>query len=140
MTPTTNHEDSHRSSEDIRAIADRVDDLSLCIAHLAEIVQGLFDRSGRPIGHARPSRSAYIATEAQDEGLSRRVDQLRRRCGDQERRSADIAARIDGHDRLLRMLCLAVKELEDPYGFGQSLDERIGADNPFPDGDDGDIP
>ena len=33
--------------------------------------------------------------------------------------------RASDHDEALRIVCALLKEIDDPYGFGESLDERI---------------
>lgn len=49
---------------------------------------------------------------------------------------ADTASRLDlrirEHDRTLKDACNLIRELDDPYGFGASLDERLLSDeDPF---------
>ena len=37
----------------------------------------------------------------------------------------DLASRASNQEETLSMLCTVLKELDDPYGFGRSLDERV---------------
>ena len=62
--------------------------------------------------------------------LARSVVRLARRLREAESRTRKLAARVDDHEKSLRMVCEILKQLDDPYGFGLSLDDRIGDDDP----------
>jgi hypothetical protein len=42
-----------------------------------------------------------------------------------ESRVSGLATRASDQQETLRMMCSVIQEIDDPYGFGQSLDERI---------------
>jgi hypothetical protein len=39
-----------------------------------------------------------------------------------------LAGRVSDQDEAVRMMCSVLKEIDDPYGLGQSLDERLFGD------------
>ena len=53
------------------------------------------------------------------------MGQLDRRIGQIESRVSGLATRASDQQEALRMMCSVIQEIDDPYGFGQSLDERI---------------
>jgi hypothetical protein len=53
------------------------------------------------------------------------IDQLERRIRQIETRVSDLATRASDQQEALRMMCTVIQELDDPYGFGLSLDERV---------------
>ena len=57
--------------------------------------------------------------------LTRWVSLLDQRLSDTRTRSEWLAGQVSKHDESLRMVCHILKEIDDPYGFGLSLDERI---------------
>jgi hypothetical protein len=57
--------------------------------------------------------------------IFRWLGQLEHRMSQTESRVAQLASRASDHDESLRMVCSVLKEIDDPYGFGLSLDERI---------------
>lgn len=57
--------------------------------------------------------------------LARSVVRLARRVREVETHSRELASQVDSHEQSLRMICEILKQLDDPYGFGLSLDDRI---------------
>jgi hypothetical protein len=57
--------------------------------------------------------------------IFRSLGQLDRRISQIESRVSDLAMRAADQQNELRMICSVLKEIDDPYGFGLSLDERI---------------
>ncbi len=47
------------------------------------------------------------------------------RIGQIESRVSGLATRAFDQQEALRMMCSVIQEIDDPYGFGLSLDERI---------------
>jgi hypothetical protein len=70
--------------------------------------------------------------------LTQWVAVLDRQLSELRSRSDDLTRRVSGHGESLRMVSELLKELDDPYGFGLSLDERIAGDGPDPDTDQAD--
>jgi hypothetical protein len=60
--------------------------------------------------------------------LARWMDLLDRRLGRLGSRLAALSGEVSGHEGALRVLCDMLRELDDPYGFGLGLDERIAGD------------
>lgn len=109
----------------VPALEHRIASLERRIANLHRLLEGLVVGPG-PSAEGEREREPLLA---------RRVERLARRLIDQERVSARLAASIDDHNEILRTLCQVLRELEDPYGLGTSLDERIGLDDTPPDRD-----
>lgn len=63
------------------------------------------------------------------EMIVRWLDLLTRRTAAQERRSMELSRRINGIDESVRLVCEVLRQLDDPYGFGESLDARIAAES-----------
>jgi hypothetical protein len=61
--------------------------------------------------------------------IVRWLDLLTRRIVAQERRSMDLVRRMRGTDASLGLVCEVLRQLDDPYGFGESLDSRIAAES-----------
>jgi hypothetical protein len=57
--------------------------------------------------------------------ICRWLSLLERRISQTESRVSDLITRASDHDESLRLVCSVLKEIDDPYGFGLSLDERI---------------
>jgi hypothetical protein len=53
------------------------------------------------------------------------IDHFDRRIGQIESRVSSLANRASDQQEALRLMCSVIQEIDDPYGFGQSLDERI---------------
>lgn len=62
--------------------------------------------------------------------LDRSIIRMKRRASDVEFRLADLARESSRHEESLRMICTILKDLDDPYGFGVSLDERLAYEGP----------
>lgn len=60
--------------------------------------------------------------------LARRMDGMKRRVSELEFELSRVAGRSSAHADSIRMICTVLKELDDPYGFGTSLDERLAYD------------
>ncbi len=56
------------------------------------------------------------------------MDRMRRRFSQVESQLAGLSVQTSEHEEALQMMCSVLKELDDPYGFGLSLDERIAYD------------
>ena len=136
MNPITNPDDHPRSVEESLDLGRRVDALERRLASLDRV--GMQRPTGGRIagGLSTPAAFGVAAAEAPEPSLYRRIEQLARRLGEQERRSAELADQADSHLEMIRMLCLAIKDLDDPYGMGASLDERIGLDEACVEQDD----
>ena len=53
------------------------------------------------------------------------MSQLDRRISQLESHVSGLANRAANQEDTMRMMCSMLEELDDPYGFGQSLDERV---------------
>lgn len=60
--------------------------------------------------------------------LGRRMDGIKRRVSELESELSRVAGRSSEQEESIRMMCEVLKELDDPYGFGTSLDERLAYD------------
>jgi hypothetical protein len=122
-----NPDERPRADDPLRAFGDRLDDLDRRVAELAQIAERA-PRGGRrddaAIGES-------VGAEERAEALSRRIDLLVRRLDRVTSRVDEIARQVAGHEDALKIVCLLLKQIDDPYGFGESLDERIlGCDEP----------
>jgi hypothetical protein len=81
--------------------------------------------------HFNPKQFAQLleerssAAQQQFSLILKWMDQLDRRVSKVESRLADLASQASDQGEAFRMMCSVLKEIEDPYGFGVSLDERI---------------
>lgn len=132
MTPITNPDDTTRGTEELRNLARRVEALERRIASSDGAESPRSEGGRRAEGPAGPVTSGWFPPDARDRSLCRRIDQLSRRLVEQERRSAELGAMVDRQRETVRLLCHVIKELDDPYGLGESLDERIGLEETFP--------
>jgi hypothetical protein len=57
--------------------------------------------------------------------IFRWLDQIDSRVNELESRLSLLANHAAAQDEKLSMMCSVLKEIDDPYGFGRSLDERI---------------
>jgi hypothetical protein len=104
-----------------------------------ELSRALGDGCGVASAPVVPPRGLTVMLEAQARTISvlvRWVELLSEWVVQAERSRAELNKKVDDHEDALRMLCRAVKELDDPYGFGESLDEQIVEDRRTA-GDDG---
>ena len=62
--------------------------------------------------------------------LGRAAALLSRQVDDAASRLDELASRSCGHDHAINMICSILKDLDDPYGFGASLDERLACESP----------
>ena len=136
MTPSTNPDELPRAAGEYRTLEFRIEALERCIADLHRVVAERTDLHGWADGPSPSAVPELSPTETGESPLSLRLEQLALRLGDQERRSAKIASLVEGHEEALRLLCLALKEIDDPYGMGASLDERLGLDEAISERDD----
>ncbi len=74
--------------------------------------------------------SRLMEAEGRLAQLGRSMDRMKRRLGDVESRLAGLENRSSEHGESLRMMCAILEDLDDPYGFGHSLDEQIAYDGP----------
>jgi hypothetical protein len=58
----------------------------------------------------------------------RRIDQIDRRVSQIESTLRGLTGQVSEQGDAIRMMCSVLKEFDDPYGFGQSLDERVFGD------------
>ncbi len=63
--------------------------------------------------------------EEQIAQLGRFLDRINQRMGQMETRLKRLSNQSSDQEDALRMMCEVLKGLDDPYGFGQSLDERV---------------
>ena len=61
--------------------------------------------------------------------LVQRMDGMKRRIKELETRLARVERRSSEHEESIRMMCVVLRELDDPYGLGPSLDERLAYDD-----------
>ncbi len=64
-------------------------------------------------------------TEHQLGQLVRSIDRMNRRLGRMELRLTSLTSQASDQEEALRMMCEVLRDLDDPYGFGESLDERL---------------
>jgi hypothetical protein len=72
------------------------------------------------------------ALEAHSRALHRKLSlilrwmgQIDSRMNELESRLSDLANHASDQDETMTMMCSVLKDMDDPYGFGRSLDERI---------------
>jgi hypothetical protein len=123
-------DDNAAVKDEARDLRDRLEDLARRNADLARVMEQApgDGREGDPRGAALIALRASLAEE-QIAVLGRWVDLLTRRLTQSERRWCELADLVAGHEEGLRLVAAALKEIDDPYGFGESLDERIGTDD-----------
>jgi hypothetical protein len=56
------------------------------------------------------------------------MEQLDERVTELESRLSTLTGQASNQERSVRMICSVLRDLDDPYGFGLSLDERIMSD------------
>ena len=57
--------------------------------------------------------------------ILRWLGEIDSRVNELESRLSQLANHASDQDQKLSMMCSVLKEIDDPYGFGRSLDERI---------------
>ena len=69
------------------------------------------------------------ADEGPDEArIARWMMRLDRRISQVETRLAALAGQAANQQEAIAMICTILRDLDDPYGFGLSLDERLARD------------
>jgi hypothetical protein len=112
--------------EGARAIRERVEKLvrdedELCASALAALSGEAADEKSV----ARLLGQRCLATRESITLIFRWMCQLDRRIGQIESHLSGLANRAADQEETMRMMCSLLKELDDPYGFGTSLDERV---------------
>jgi hypothetical protein len=74
--------------------------------------------------------SRLARAEGQLMRLGRAGDLLSRRVDDAASRLNELAGRSREHADAIHMICSILKDLDDPYGFGASLDEWLAYESP----------
>jgi hypothetical protein len=69
-----------------------------------------------------------LAAERRLARIDRWMDPIDRRISRAESRLAAQGGQASKHEEAIRMICTLLKDLDDPYGFGLSLDERLAYD------------
>jgi chromosome segregation ATPase len=69
-------------------------------------------------------------TEREVTQLGESMGRMSRRVSQVESRLKSISNQAADQEESLRMMCEVLKSLDDPFGFGQSLDERVIGDAP----------
>jgi hypothetical protein len=87
-------------------------------------------------------KSLAQAVQAHSAAMHRRVslilrwmDQIDSRMNEMQSRLSDLANHASDQDETMTMMCSVLKDMDDPFGFGRTLDERIlgDADTSSPD-------
>ncbi|MHB1556637.1 MAG: hypothetical protein ACYC61_04040 [Isosphaeraceae bacterium] len=97
---------------------------SLTVSLTGAIENGTIDL--RPVVQFLAAR--VWETERQLARLGRRMERIKRRVSELESELSRVADRSSQQEESIRMMCEVLKELDDPYGFGTSLDERLAYD------------
>jgi hypothetical protein len=117
------HRPSGEGSCDLRA---ELDELARQGAELARGIEAVL--RSEPHGGDGFARLVACRSSIADQRLALLVGWmtlLDRRLSRVESRLAGVAREAAGHEEALRLVCEVLKDLDDPYGFGLSLDERI---------------
>ncbi len=112
--------------ESMRAIREDLEKLARLEAELALSLQTAL--AAQRLNEEEFARLLQARCSATREGMMlifRWLGHLERRVSHNESRVSDLITRVSDHDEALRMVCSLLKEIDDPYGFGLSLDERI---------------
>jgi hypothetical protein len=62
--------------------------------------------------------------------LGRSMNRVNRRLGVLQSRMSQVESQSFEHQQSLQMVCAILRDLDDPYGFGLSVDERLAYDAP----------
>jgi hypothetical protein len=125
--------------EGSRALRTELENLTRQEAELASTLETAL--AGEQLDEKSVAQLLRARCSATREGLTlifHWMDQLDRRIGQIESRVSGLATRTSDQQEALRMMCSVIQEIDDPYGFGQSLDERIlgeAAHGPIEEGD-----
>jgi hypothetical protein len=113
----------HEGSRGVRALLEK---LAHQEAELAASIETAL--AGEHLDEKSIAQLLRARCSATREGLAlifRWMDQLDHRMKQLESRVSGLATRASDQQEALRMLCSVIQDLDDPYGFGLSLDERI---------------
>lgn len=108
----------------MRELRDHLNALCRDEAELTRRLEGEPDSGAPP----DPMASLLLVQSRRITSLARWLELLTDWAVQGERRRVELAGRVDDHEEALRMVCVALKELDDPYGFGESLDDQIAED------------
>ena len=128
MSPSTNPDEPPQAAGACRILEVRIEALERHIADLHRVVAERTDRVGGVDRRIAVRRPASRPCPCNSNGSP--IDSTARSGA-----SAKIASLVKG-TRALRLLCIALKEIDDPYGMGASLDERLGLDEATSERDD----
>ena len=87
-----------------------------------------------PIERDRPTAGDAEADQAR---IARWMMRLDRRMRQVESRLAALAGQAADQQEAIGMICTILRDLDDPYGFGLSLDERLARDGSDRTGEEG---
>ncbi len=116
--------------EDLRVASDRSN------SHLVDSARELADLATRldRLAAAEAAEAKEIAILAARStsilirrlaAIDRRLSRIDGRLRREEYRLGNLSSRISDHETSLRMICEVLKQMDDPYGFGRGLDDRI---------------
>lgn len=123
------------TGEETRATLVALEELSRREEELARGIETvLANEVHDPQNFARLMAHRAAVTDRRLVLTARCVAMLEERVRRLESRLDDASRDIAGHESVLRLLCEVIKELDDPYGMGTSLDDRIAREawNPPP--------
>lgn len=127
MNPPSRHE-SNTEPNGSRA---HLEELDRRDAGLAQTIEGLLGREDLDVRELAVLLAGRMSiANRRLTVLSHWVSRLTNRLGELESRSERLSRKAGDHEDSLLMICQVLKDLDDPYGFGLSLDERIAEDGP----------
>jgi hypothetical protein len=112
--------------EESRGLRAELDELARRGAELAQVIEAVLEsetHDGDGIARLAACRSTIA-----DQRLARLVGWmvlLDGRLSSMELRLDGVSREVSGHEEALKLVCEVLKDLDDPYGFGLSLDERV---------------
>ncbi len=112
-----------------RELHDRLEELGHRNAALAHAMAPDWGAAG-PVDPGVAALFGLRASLAEEriELLVRWVDLLSRRLARSERQGRRVTGQLHRHEEALDLMAIALRELDDPYGLGEHLDERIAGD------------
>ncbi len=108
-----------RLRSDLERLADKESELTMSLE------TALLDEHLNQKQFARLLEERSSAAQQKFSAVLKWMDQFDRRVSKVESRLADLASQASDQGDAFRMMCSVLKEIEDPYGFGVSLDEWI---------------